>query len=582
VLALDRPFTYAVPPGMELGVGSLVQVRFHGRRVRAWVLGPATDPPDRVAEVEAPVSPVRFFDPGMLRLLRWVRDRYAAPLASVIARAIPPRVVGEEQGWSAMPAGGPRPTGTVATSRLDGYRGGPALADALTRGSGAFRIRPAPEEEAELAVEAVARCLAGGRRAIVLVPEARPLPATARAIHEAFGDRVTVLAGGDRRARYRRWLGVLAGRGDVVVGTRPAVFAPVPDLGLLYVSRESHAAHREDRAPYYHVRDVAGARAELGMCVMAASALCPSADLATASGVSSVEPAGRRWPPVEIVRPGPEGRAPRLVRSLRGVRRAFVLAPVPGYGVAQVCRACGATAACAACGGALRVGSGAVACVVCEAPGRCARCGADRFGIRRGGAERVEEWASGVASVPVRRIETGRRARLPGTAEVLIGGADAVRDLGPGGLDLVAVLDIDLAKQRPGLDARERAVAVAMEAVGWARPAGRAIVPTAHAADAGVQAIVRGNADRFLAEEAGRRAAAGFPVGSPVFRVAGRAAIVPELEALEPITLLVTASGEQTVCLLALEPRKLPGFGSLIRRLAARDIVTRVEAEPHL
>jgi hypothetical protein len=157
-----------------------------------------------------------------------------------------------------------------------------------------------------------------------------------------------------------------------------------------------------------------------------------------------------------------------------------------------------------------------------------------------------------------------------------------VRDLGAGGLDLVAILDADLAERRPGLAARERSVAVAMEAIGWAWPGGRAIVQSSHPADPAVQALVRGNAERFLADETARREAAGFPVGAPVFRVAGRPAIVGELERLQPLTLLVSATGGQTICLLALEPRQLEGFGVAARHLAARDVVSRVEAEPHL
>ena len=59
-------------------------------------------------------------------------------------------------------------------------------------------------------------------------------------------------------------------------------------------------------------------------------------------------------------------------------------------------------AACAVCGGTLRAAEGEIRCVVCEAPGRCATCGATTFGVRRGGAERVEAWASRAARVPVR------------------------------------------------------------------------------------------------------------------------------------------------------------------------------------
>ena len=71
-------------------------------------------------------------------------------------------------------------------------------------------------------------------------------------------------------------------------------------------------------------------------------------------------------------------------------------------------------------------------------------------------------------------------------------------------------------------------------------------------------------------------------VGTAVFRVAGVSGFEAELDRFEPSALLVSALGEQTVCLLALDPRRVPEFGRAIRELAARDVVTRVEAEPHL
>ncbi|MGZ8579595.1 MAG: primosomal protein N' family DNA-binding protein, partial [Actinomycetota bacterium] len=521
VLSLDRPFTYLLPPELDAGLGSLVQVPFHGRLIRGWVLGSSDAYGTRMLSVKNVVSPVRFFDEPMLELMRWVSERYVAPLAAVIGRVAPPRVVSEEvavvERSDARPGdGGPAPFSDLFSS----YRNGVALAAAIDSGSGDFILRPSPEDEVAAAVEIVRRCLEGGRRSIVLVPEAAPVPATAAAVVAAFGERVGSLVGGDRRARYRRWLEIVGGRYDVVVGTRPAVFAPVARLGLIVVSRESHPAHREDRAPYYHVRDVALQRARLGQAVCVLSALCPSSE-ASALGVTEVAPSTRRWPPVEVVRAGPEGRAPRLVRALRETHRGFILAPLPGYGIAQVCRACGRPAACASCGGLLRSEEGIVRCVVCEAVGRCAHCGATDFGIRRGGAERVEEWAAAVAPVPVRRVVSRGRARLPRSTEILVGGPESVRDLGTGDLELVAILDADLAERRPGIAARERALATWMEAVAWARPSGKAIVQTDHPNDPAIQALVRGNPDRFHADEAARRTRAGFPVGSAVFRVAG-------------------------------------------------------------
>jgi primosomal protein N' len=146
----------------------------------------------------------------------------------------------------------------------------------------------------------------------------------------------------------------------------------------------------------------------------------------------------------------------------------------------------------------------------------------------------------------------------------------------------VAILDADLAERRPGLAARERALSIWMEAVAWARPSGRAIVQADHPSDPAIQALVRGNADRFHADEARRRLAAGFPVGAAVFRIAGSADLARELEAIRHTTMLTTSVGDQTVCLLTLELDRVAELGRAVRDLAVRDIVTRVEAEPHL
>ena len=163
-----------------------------------------------------------------------------------------------------------------------------------------------------------------------------------------------------------------------------------------------------------------------------------------------------------------------------------------------------------------------------------------------------------------------------------MGGPDSVRDLGLGGLDLVAVLDADAAARRPGLAARERALAVWMEAVGWARPEGRAIVQSSHPAEPAVQALVRGNPDRFHEREREHRAAAGFPVGAPTFRVVGTASLQEAIAEHDPITTLVTTHGTTNVCLVVLTPDRVIDFGEAMRALAADGVVERVEAEPHL
>jgi primosomal protein N' (replication factor Y) len=271
-----------------------------------------------------------------------------------------------------------------------------------------------------------------------------------------------------------------------------------------------------------------------------------------------------------------------LVRALREARRAFLFEPVRGYGVARVCRSCGEPAACASCLGTLRLERGEIRCVVCEAPGRCASCGTSDFGVVRRGAERVEEWARTVASVPVSLLGRDDTARAPLDPEVLVGGPDALKDLGPQSLDLVGVLNADASLHRPGVDARERALIAWFEAAAWARGDARVVVQTNAANDPAVQALVSGRPDRFHRAEAPRLAEAGFPVASPVFRVSGGEGLEAELRALSPRTLLVSSVGGATICLVVLDPGDLAGFGAAMRALATRNVVTRVEAEPHL
>jgi hypothetical protein len=95
---------------------------------------------------------------------------------------------------------------------------------------------------------------------------------------------------------------------------------------------------------------------------------------------------------------------------------------------------------------------------------------------------------------------------------------------------------------------------------------------------------VRGNPDRFHADEAARRAAAGFPRGSAVFRIAGSDALETELADLDPITMLVSSVGGADGMLARARARsRVDGFASRDPRSRGRaTLVERVEAEPHL
>ena len=611
-LAVDRPFTYSLKEEHQAGTGSLVSVPFHGRIVKAWVLGAAEGVPDgRLLPIRKVHSSVRFFDPKMLRLLRWMSERYIAPLATVIGRSHPPRVVSEEvvegDGAAVDAATPARSPSARSRGAPGGYarpltvtRDGPAAKDSVLGRYGDERLlepgtttwlRPLPDEEQSVCVEAVSACLASGKRVVVLVPEVNPVPATARAVLEAFGDRAVAFLGGEPRERYRTWLQIQAGRFDVVVGTRPAVFSPLEDLGLVWISREVHPGHREDRSPYYHVREVAMARARLEEAACVLASLSPSVETAVQVDADAIRTAraARRLeretaPLVETAAPEAEDRSPRLTALLKRARTAALIVSRRGYGIARVCRSCSEPAACAVCRGPIVVERGKPVCRVCGSNGVCANCGSNSFGVERGGTERVAEWAARTAPGPV-HVESSGQQPSPLMLGVAVGTAAAVKDVGPLRLDLVGILDADRALGRAGVHAGEQALATWMEAAAWAGPrsdGGRVLVHTRSPAHQAIQALVRWEPLPFLLAQAKGRAEAGFVPGNAVFRVAGSRALDESLTAAGAASVLATGVEGGTLCLVAVPPKALARFREAILRLAGQGEVTRVEAEPQL
>jgi primosomal protein N' (replication factor Y) len=220
---------------------------------------------------------------------------------------------------------------------------------------------------------------------------------------------------------------------------------------------------------------------------------------------------------------------------------------------------------------------------VCGAAGRCAACGAERFGVDPRGTEHVEQRVARIVSRPVVRVDEGAQAAPPGPGKIVVGTAAAVKDFGPRRVGLVAVLDADAARRRPGLGAPEQALATWMEAATWAGPkgaGGRVLVQTVDPGDPAVQALVRWDPWHLHRHEAERRAEAGFPPGHPVFRIRGTAELPALLAELRPVHLLSTTLGDETICLVTLRPDSVSELREWVGRHGPA--VSRVEAEPQL
>ncbi|HEX8132492.1 MAG TPA: hypothetical protein VF880_03550 [Actinomycetes bacterium] len=517
---LDRPFTYRVPEALRDAVhlGSRVKVPFGGRRrVDGWVVGRADELPADARDLLKVVSPLPAFGPGELELLRWVADRYAGTVADALRLAVPPRVAAVDAAMAAeasepVPGGrGGAPPGGSGAVPGGGRRAGPAGAAAgepaaaagdplveLVAGGrgGAIYWRPLPGEDRGARVAAlVEAALAAGRGAIVVTPEVAAGSAVGDAVRKAFPDAADLASDLSDRRRYRAWAELRRGRRLVVVGGRSAVLAPLPDLGCVVVDDEANFAHKEQRTPRFHAREVALRRATRGraLCVLTGTVPSPEALAAMQAGQCRLlrpDRAAERHarPLVEVVDPDDEGPTgarlhPRALAAIRAALRlgesAFVL--VPRRGAADPAEPGARTA-------------GQVAAELARILPGAPVWRLDREVIDPGA---MPPWA-------------GQR---PG---VIVGTVAGVKDHPPlFGCRTVVVVGADAALGQAEVRAAEDAYRTWSRAAAWCGPGrsggGRLVLQTRHGGHHAVQALVRWDPEFFWRHELLRRVELRFP-----------------------------------------------------------------------
>ena len=107
-------------------------------------------------------------------------------------------------------------------------------------------------------IKLIQRALEEGKQAMLLVPEIALTPQLLGLMAAYFGDTVAVLHSSLPAAeRYDQWKRVKAGEANVVVGTRSAVFAPCPNLGLVILDEEQEHSYKSESSPRYSAREIA-------------------------------------------------------------------------------------------------------------------------------------------------------------------------------------------------------------------------------------------------------------------------------------------------------------------------------------
>ncbi len=115
----------------------------------------------------------------------------------------------------------------------------------------------------EIYLHCIRQIIESGKQAIVLVPEIALTPQTVQRFKSRFEHVAALHSGLTATERHRFWQQISTGKATVVVGAQSAVFAPMPNLGMIVVDEEHESAYKRDQAPRYNARDVAIKRGQL-------------------------------------------------------------------------------------------------------------------------------------------------------------------------------------------------------------------------------------------------------------------------------------------------------------------------------
>lgn len=577
---LDRPFDYSVPEAMSASAvpGVRVVVPFAGRETAGFVVARImrSDHPGVLTPLRRVVSPVPVLTPDVLALCRAVADRYAGTLADVLRLAVPKRHARTEaavaaRGGAVHDAGaregspGTTPTSTTPTrspasgwsrSGWSPYRGGEAFLRRLAAGRSPRAVWSAlpgegPEAPEARVADAVRACLASGRGAVVVVPDARDVDRFAVALSGAGVDHVRLSAEAGPPARYRAFLTALHGRTRVVLGTRSAAFAPVDDLGLVVCWDDGDDALAEPRAPYPRALEVLITRARLtgAGALIGGFARSTASELLVHDGWARAVAAPREVVRAttarvsapgepELAREGPAAAAriphPAWETARAALATGPVLVQVPhrGYVPVTACAHCRTPAHCRACRGPLRItGPAAVpTCAWCGRPATgwsCPDCGSARLRALRLGSERTaEELGRAFSSVPV----TVSGAQAPGGVIDAVGAEPRIVVATPGaephaagGYAAALLLDAAATAGRVALWAGEEAIRRWLAAAALVRPgpAGGRVMLLGNPPSGAAQALVRWDPSGYATRELAERAALRLPPAAALASLEG-------------------------------------------------------------
>jgi len=456
----------------------------------------------------------------------------------------------------------------------------------------------------EIYIKLIAKTLERGKSALYLVPEiALTIELVDRLVRE-FGPRIALLHSGLAAGeRYDQWRRIAAGKAPIVVGARSAVFAPLPDLGLVIVDEEHEPSFKQENSPFaYHGRDLALLRGQLVGCGVVLGSATPALQsfynarkgryrlLSLPDRLDEKE-----MPKVEIIDLGAGGKpermftwdgfSPELKEKMEQVlsagRQVMLFLNQRGFSRTLYCLKCGAMPECSLCSvhPTFHKDLELLVCHYCggrqPVPDSCPQCGGTRFFPLGLGLQKLEEGlAHHFPAARVLRLDrdaTRRKGELAriietfrrGEAEILLGTQMLAKGHNFPGVDLVGVIFADLSLEMPEYTAPERTFQLLAQVAGRTgrdrdRGPGEVIIQTLQPEHYSITAAAVHDYQTFYDRELENRRELGFP---PFSYLANLRATGPDQDAIREFLLTARDEGRRLLAAAGADPARLALLG---------------------
>ena len=413
-------------------------------------------------------------------------------------------------------------------------------------------------------------CVRGsGRQGLILIPEISLTPQLLHRVNARFNGRVGVLHSGLTAAeRWAQWWQIKRGDVDIVVGARSAVFAPVPNLGLIIADEEHDGSYKQDDGLRYNARDVAVVRGKLSDCPVLLGSATPSLEsyencrqgryqlLEISQRVEQ-----RPLPSVEIFdlrnqfksigktvtndgadawrkqksageRLLSDPLATAIKRNFQDNRQTLIFLNRRGFANFLQCTRCGYVLRCSYCSVTLtlHLRRNVVRCHHCDfsrpVEAVCPECGNETLAGVGAGTEQIEttlhELVPDARIARMDRDTTGKRGSHAdlirrwesGDIDILIGTQMIAKGHDVSGVTLVGALLADMSLNLPDFRSAERTFQVLSQVAGRAgrgNDPGRVIIQTYGPEHYAIQPLIDHDYKKFFAKEIEFRRALGYP-----------------------------------------------------------------------